>query len=322
MPTILANDLTVHYQQAGNGQDIVLVHGVTGDLSIWYARVMPLLAGHYRLTAYDLRGHGYTQVTPTGYTTRSLADDLRALLDALGIESAHLVGHSIGAAVALHCALLFPDRVRSLVLADPGIPALMSLVDLDRWPYLEGAGAMAQSLGVQIPSGRWTDLSYVVRQWLDAGSPAPFGLGENRQRSNRRLRRLLEETFALTEVMEEAGLTLEALRRVRQPTLAIYGEASRFLQTATYLEENLSDCRVRVVEGAAHFFALAKPEVLASDTLDFLRGLDARAAAGEPEASIAEGSPGNSPDNQLALTTPFGIDSHRACPGDHGRNRE
>src|SRR5262249_11951293 len=120
MPLITLGGIRFHIQQAGSGPDVVLIHGVTGDLSICYlCRAMQVLGGSRRVTAYDLRGHGYSDAPPEGYTSADHARDLIALLDHLEIEQASLVGHSFGAVIALHAAVLAPGRVGSLVLSDP-----------------------------------------------------------------------------------------------------------------------------------------------------------------------------------------------------------
>ena len=76
MPKIHANGLNFHYQQAGEGPDVVLIHGVTGDLSIWFlCKAMGVLGRSFRVTAYDLRGHGYSDVAPSGYTSADQAGD-------------------------------------------------------------------------------------------------------------------------------------------------------------------------------------------------------------------------------------------------------
>src|SRR5262245_27750317 len=86
MPKLNANGINFHYQQAGEGSDVLLIHGVTGDLSIWFlCEAMGQLGRSFRLTAYDLRGHGYTDVTPAGYTSAEQAGDAIAIMDALSI---------------------------------------------------------------------------------------------------------------------------------------------------------------------------------------------------------------------------------------------
>lgn len=292
MPKVLANGIQIHYQQAGDGQDVVLIHGVTGDLSTWYIGVMPPLAKEFRVTAYDLRGHGHSEGTPSGYTSAHMVADLNGLLDGLGIGRAHLVGHSFGATVALHCAVLYPERVASLVLADPGLPVLQPLVDLKKWTHLRTAQAMLKEHGIWIPDEKWSDLLYVTRQAFAARKQIlPFGLRREAERSYRRLEHLMEQTSALMEAQEVAGLTLERIGEVRQPTLAIYGEMSRLLQTARYLQERMPKCRVAVLEEVAHFFALSKPELLVAATMEFLRelnGSDASQLFGSASRSAPE----------------------------------
>src|SRR5688500_4312892 len=101
-----------------------MVHGLGADLSFWFLAGLPVLSRMFRVTAYDLRGHGHSEMPRTGYSTADMAADLGGLLDHLGLERPHVVAHSFGAAVALHLAARDPERLRSLVLADPAIPLL------------------------------------------------------------------------------------------------------------------------------------------------------------------------------------------------------
>jgi pimeloyl-ACP methyl ester carboxylesterase len=295
MPKITANGLTTYYHQAGQGPDVVMIHGLTGNLSIWYLYAMPALAAEFRVTAYDLRGHGYSELTPGGYTSAHFAADLDGLLQTLGIERAHLVGYSYGATVAMHCALLYPSRVASLVLAEPWISALRPLVDLDRWAARDAARARFAARGMNVPEDKWFDLDYVLREAVRAHeergetekrpepgrfrAPGPgadpgemwSSLTQHWFPPGRRLRRLMDETPALKEALEVGGLTLERMTEIRQPTLAIYGELSPFLQAAHYLEESMPNCRLTVLQRAAHYFALAEPETLVETVRKFLR---------------------------------------------------
>jgi pimeloyl-ACP methyl ester carboxylesterase len=281
MPKILANGIQIHYQQMGQGPDLVLIHGITGDLSSWYHTVMPALAKEARVLAYDLRGHGYSDVTPTGYTSAHMAADLTGLLDSLGIERAHLVGHSWGATVALHSAVLYPERVAGLVLADPIPPVLVPLFDPKDWPYLEVARAALERRGLMPPEDKRNDMEYLVRRSLTVRN-VPFGWRREAERANRRTLRLLNTTSGVAEAQEVAGLTLEAISQIRQPTLCMYGQASRWLSTARHLQERIPRCQVVVLENASHFFALAKPELLVAGVTEFLRGLNGDGASGAP----------------------------------------
>lgn len=119
MPTARVGDLNLHYLDQGQGQPVVLIHGNTSS-SVWWEPTLARLDGGYRLIAPDLRGRGDTQGPSAGWTVEMLADDVRGLLAQLGIGAAHLVGHSLGANIALQIALDDPAAVRSLVLLNPG----------------------------------------------------------------------------------------------------------------------------------------------------------------------------------------------------------
>ena len=197
MPKVLANGIQMHYQQAGEGQDLVLIHPVAADLAIWYLHVMPALAKEFRVTAYDMRGHGYSEGTPTGYTSAHMAEDLHGLLISLGIERAHLVGYSFGGTVALHCAVLYPNQVASLVLADPAIPALTPMVDLERWERANKANykTKLEEYGMSVPEDRLFDLECLVPQLLQA--VLPVGLRRGLRQLRRRALRTIESTSVL-----------------------------------------------------------------------------------------------------------------------------
>jgi 2-hydroxy-6-oxonona-2,4-dienedioate hydrolase len=102
-----------------------MLHGFLGNLAVWHLYMTPVLRREgFRITTYDLRGHGYSDVTANGYTAAEMAEDLRGLLDELGIKRAILVGHSFGADIAMYFTLLYPDRVVKLVALEPGLAAL------------------------------------------------------------------------------------------------------------------------------------------------------------------------------------------------------
>jgi 3-oxoadipate enol-lactonase len=95
---------------------LVLVHSAGADHGMW-DRNVPTLQGRFRLIRYDARGHGRSDVPPAPYTLDDLGTDLVAVLDALGVASAHVVGASLGGLVALWLAVRHPDRVRGAVFA-------------------------------------------------------------------------------------------------------------------------------------------------------------------------------------------------------------
>src|SRR4051812_3850475 len=119
MPFVDLQDLRVHYEEAGSGRNVlVLVHGNFAS-SRWWQRVFDRLPRGFRAYAMDLRGCGQTESRSGGYSIPRLSTDVGAFVDALDLPAFHLVGHSLGGAVALDFALRRPERVRSLALVAP-----------------------------------------------------------------------------------------------------------------------------------------------------------------------------------------------------------
>jgi pimeloyl-ACP methyl ester carboxylesterase len=268
MAKVLVNGIQLHCHHFGKGPDIVMVHGITGNLAIWHLDIVPALRSQFRITTYDLRGHGYSDVPPNGYTTADHAADLKHLLDTLGIPRAHVMGHSFGADIALHFAVLFPERVDRLVLVEPAIAALRPMREREDWigwKYWRDKLALG---GVPVPPEKWYDPEYLVR--ASVGLPMLFGFRKGRSRRAGPLVRLAETTTAAEDYCELAGLTLDKIDQVRHETLVLYGEHSVFLGTYEYLRDHLSNCTSVLMPDSEHFGPIERPELLLRHLSQFL----------------------------------------------------
>jgi pimeloyl-ACP methyl ester carboxylesterase len=262
MPRIAAGDLQFYYQQAGAGPDVVLIHGITGNMAIWpLIDLIDNLAADFRVTYYDLRGHGYSDTPSSGYTSADMAHDLCNLQQALGLGPMYLAGHSFGAVVAMHAAVLFPDQVRGVVLSDVYFPALHHLeADITRWPGWPAYKAQTERSGLEVSPEDCFDVGKICRQVADlTGDRREKFLAEVGKPAWDRLARLAATTCG-EDVRAVAGLTPERIAAVTQPVLALYGEHSPFLATCRYLEEHLVNCRVAFVPGAKHLAHEECPE--------------------------------------------------------------
>jgi pimeloyl-ACP methyl ester carboxylesterase len=278
---IQVNGVELHCQQMGEGGDVVMIHGLFASLAFWYLSVMPGLASCRRVTAYDLRGHGYSDVTETGYTSADMAGDLHGLLDQLAIERAHLVAHSFGGSIALQYALLHPGRVLSLTLADVWVPSLqpqplqwdsaswrdaaINIAHLDdkseaiprvargayeEWVRLQGQTA-AGGFDAWMESlllSQWASDSRVAKRWFQ----------------------LVRTTSAAKEMCDVAGLTADRLGTLNCPTLAMFGEHSGCLQTLSGLQEWIPGCQTVMVAGAGHLHPIVRPEVFLHHVTEFI----------------------------------------------------
>ncbi len=116
MPTVRANGIDVYYDQRGEGADLVLIMGLGAHSGAWVLNA-PEFSKRYRVTTFDNRGSGRTSAPDEPYSMRQMADDTAALMAALGIEKAHVVGASMGGMVAQELAINYPHTIDRLVLA-------------------------------------------------------------------------------------------------------------------------------------------------------------------------------------------------------------
>jgi pimeloyl-ACP methyl ester carboxylesterase len=278
MPKVHANGITLHYLSTGRGADLVMLHGFLGNLAVWHLQIVPELRSHFRVTTYDLRGHGFSQVTTDGYTTRHMAGDLLALLDALGIGRAYLVGHSFGADVCLHFALHHADRVDRLVAIEPGLAALVHQrkhKDWEGWTYWVSKLA---EVGLDVPPEKRSDLEYLLNLTLE--TPKLFGPARGLPRNRAPLLNLLRNTTLVRDYEDAGDLTLDAVRRIHVPTLLIYGERSHFLGSYHFLRHALPNCTPVLLQGGEHFGPLEQAGELTELILDFLHDAETPACEG------------------------------------------
>jgi len=113
MPTIKANGMSMYYEQQGVGDPLVLIPYLAAD-NACYAFQVAEYAKHFTCITLDLRGTGLSDKPDQPYTTETLADDVAALVAALGIQKAHIAGLSLGAAISLWMAAKYPEMVKSV----------------------------------------------------------------------------------------------------------------------------------------------------------------------------------------------------------------
>lgn len=270
MANVTVNGVSIHYQVMGRGPDVVLVHGLAANLGFWGPQLLLPLARRFRVTMLDLRGHGHSGMPACNYSTEDMALDLAGLLEYLGIRPASIVGHSFGGAVALHCAVLFPDLVGSLVLADTRIRVFQPRLTAHDFLQNEQYAAKLIRMGIDIPAneeeaGVWLLEQLALRDWrLDRTERSgekifvPFvgADGRNGSRTAKLWLELLQTTSAREDFKAVAGLTPEKIKRIRQPILSIYGENLNARQSSLALRALLPQCRTVVLQGAGHFFPL------------------------------------------------------------------
>jgi pimeloyl-ACP methyl ester carboxylesterase len=116
MPKVKVGDINMYYEIHGKGEPLVMIVGIGGSMTLLF-RQIPIFSKEYKLIVFDNRGAGRSDAPDIPYTIETMADDIAGLLNTLGIKSAHIIGTSMGGAIAQNFALRYPERVRSLTLA-------------------------------------------------------------------------------------------------------------------------------------------------------------------------------------------------------------
>lgn len=282
MAKAILNKVSIHYRSVGAGRDVLLVHGLGANQGFWNPSLLLPLARKYRVTIYDLRGHGYSGMPRSGYDSGTMAEDLYRLLDHLKIRRADILGHSYGGSVVLQTAVLFPERVNSLILCDTRVRVFQPTQCPKDWCHEKDLVQKLATIGIEIPkdepeAGLWLLerlASHLDRDTIEGLRKIvrhmPFGGWNGGRRSAERWLELLRSTTARQDFMSLAGLTTEKIANLSHPTLVIGGEKSFTLPSLQGLKENLRRCRAAIVPGAGHFFPVTHPETLVSMVTEFL----------------------------------------------------
>ncbi|MEV8373625.1 alpha/beta hydrolase [Kribbella sp. NPDC056861] len=248
----------LHWQERGTGDPIVLVMGHLFSGEMWYP-VIPALAAEHRVVWFDNRGAGRSGATSTA-TVSDLAADVRTVMDAAGIERAHVYGVSMGGGIAIQLAYESPERVRSLVL---GCTALRSPT-LQQPPL---RGPFLGKLRYRLPAG----LTRGLRKKGLYGSIAPADAVERDLDTIAKLRWSPRGVYAQDLAIHGYDMTPDKVAQLTMPALVLHGTEDKAVPYghATELLEALPAARLVTYEGAGHNFIVDCTERANSDVLAF-----------------------------------------------------
>ena len=276
MPMLATESIRLNYHTLGGGEVVVLIHGLGANMAFWFLNIATTLAQRYRVVTYDLRGHGRSDAPAYGYRLEQMVEDLNALLDHLGIASAHLVGHSFGGRVALCETILHTSRVQSLTIADSQLACLQPRMRLRDWYHWPVWKRQLEKQGLTSLPDDDEFISYHLlagfNQFGTSIANGEIAEGQHRARPSLRTRdmghrgsimwaRLLETTSAGHEFEDEAPLSEQGISAIRVPTCAIFGEYSHCLPTGRALTRLIPGCRLVQLPRAGHFHPAVRPRL-------------------------------------------------------------
>jgi len=261
------NDITLNVEQSGAGHPLLLLHGFTGSAATW-SPLSARFAPTFRTIALDLIGHGRSDSPPDAqrYQIEHCVADLLAVLDALNIERADVLGYSMGGRVALHLAAAAPGRIGALVLesSSPGIAD-----QAERAARIASDDALAGSIerdGIAAFVERWERLPLFASQ---AALSAAI-------RTRLRAQRLQNDPRGLANSLRGMGAgrqppLWDRLATLDIPTLLIAGQLdAKYRGIAHQMALALPDVRTVIVPGAGHAVHLEQPNAFIQNVLEFL----------------------------------------------------
>jgi 3-oxoadipate enol-lactonase len=252
MPRARVGDVELSYERTGSGPPLLAVNGMSGTLLSWGERFLAPLRESFEVIAYDHRGAGESSRMEEPFTIAQLAEDAAGLLDALEVDSAHVLGISMGGMVAQELALAHPERIRTLTLG---------------CTYCGGEGSalasppVAQRLVESLRSG---DRELALRTgWGICISPRHVEDPElYATYSALALKRRVAKAVIVAQMQAIAAHDTSArLAQLTLPTLIVHGTADELIpvQNAHVIAGHMPGARLEILEGTGHLFFWEEP---------------------------------------------------------------
>ena len=264
MPILSVNNINLYYEETGEGETMVFLHGYTGSSQDW-ANQIPSVSKKYRALAMDSRGHGRSEA-PTeeeDYSVKIFSEDVYALLLKLGIEKCCLVGHSMGGFMALQFVLDHPEIIKALVLVDtssgefevaPGYPDLRAKLD-----------ELARNDGME-----------AAFEYDAANNPMRIERFEKHPELKEVTRRKMMSTSVdgyiyVARTFGKWEPVTNRLNEIGVPTLIFWGEEDTpFLKASQILRDNIAGAKLVTMSGVGHNPHEEAPELFNATLLRFL----------------------------------------------------
>jgi pimeloyl-ACP methyl ester carboxylesterase len=275
MPHLTTDDrVKLYYEETGSGAPIVFVHEFAGDYRSWESQVRHFCRG-YRCITYNARGYPPSDVPSDGerYSQDRARDDIRAVLDALNIDKAHIVGFSMGGFAALHFGFTYPQRARSLVVAGCGYGAAPD----KRRQFAEEAAAAAKKFETGMAQAaeayalgptRVQFQNKDPRGWQELVDQLRAHSSEGSAHTMRGIQKRRPSLFDLVEKM----------RMITAPTLIMTGDEDwPCLEPGLLMKRTIPTAGLVVMPSSGHAINLEEPDAFNRHLADFFRAVDAGA---------------------------------------------
>jgi len=254
--------IKIHWDEQGQGEPILLIMGLGYPSAAWY-RTRPVLAAKYRTIAFDNRGVGQTDMPLGPYPIPVMAADAGTVLDAAGVESAHVYGISMGGMIAQEFTLQYPQRVRSLILgctAAGGPTAVRADADTTQMLMTRGSMTREEAAQVAVPFIYHPD---TPRKLIDEDIKIREPWFPHPDAYNAQLQGIL------------AWESYSRLEKIRTPTLVIHGDSDRLVPPGNgkLIAEKIPGAKLVLIPRASHIYPTDQPEAANKAVQEFLASL-------------------------------------------------
>jgi pimeloyl-ACP methyl ester carboxylesterase len=264
MPTVNLNGIDLYYTIKGIGEPLLLISGFLCDHAYWSV-IMPSLTSQYQVIRLDNRGVGQSSAPDSPYSLQQLAHDAAALLDYLNINQVHVAGHSMGGHVAQELALLYPQKVKSLILASSfakGDDHFNNLIA--SWGELAQHVDMRLYQKVIFPwifSDSFYSIPGMINQVIEWAVNYPYAPP-------------IHSIYLHSQAIIK-GDTSNFLQNILCPTLVLIGKQDILLpiKFSQQLVAGIPNAKLSVIDGGGHGFIIESPKIVATEMLKFLAQL-------------------------------------------------
>ncbi len=296
---IEVNDINIYYEIHGEGEPLLLIEGLGYSNWMWFKQV-PAISRAYKVIGFDNRGVGNTDKPDSEYTIETMADDTAGLLKALGVDSAHVLGVSMGGFIAQELALNYPDMIKSLILVSTSLGGKDSMPKgSNLWnSFIKLWGLMPDVLEF---SGKGSSPIPLNPFGLTPEKKIRYGLSlaftpEYFKNHPEEIDRIVEWRLSNPQPPYAwkrqliAGMNFDAAQRAEQinvPTLVVTGSEDRVIppERSIRLAEEIPNSRFITLEGTGHLLFIERAEEFNEIVLGFLQQLSKEK---EPDAEGEE----------------------------------
>ena len=265
-PTIQLDDVELYYREVGTGTPLLLLHGLTLSGLMWTPQIREL-SKKYRVVIPDLRGHGKSSVPDRGYSFHNYAIDIKQLLDYLDLQKAHIIGLSLGGAIATEFSVAFTESVISTIVIstmpphfEPNDIWVQTLTNFRKIRDEFGLNYAVENILLKEPI--FGKINIGINDWMNLKNAIHKFSGNPMNDENLH--------------QEHPDKLLESLPMLDIPFLIMTGENDyqTFIDASDTLAEAISNSKRVIINNSGHLCTMEKPEQVNLEILSFLEKVE------------------------------------------------